>query len=439
MPRPKYRKHIESTDNTAQIGLMNNRRAYETIENRYNLALARKAKGKNNFRDDRLIEARDPTSYVHWARKASGAIKPVYPEFDLLSLGQGFGAGKVASKAFDKAFEVAAPHVKRQVVKGAYHVLKSRPMRPITRRGIEVAMRTAAAGNPIPEIKTMSNVIWSGHFGGKKRLFDIGNYILTGRKKGVKGWYNSLAVAPTDKEVVYYTGIPSPTKQLVGNDYIDAFLYGKRVDPRFGLKKVPTAPDFDGYAADLARFSQKKRNSVPTYEVIPDDNIVRGVTPTNISQAPSKFKRMDAEGAISVVDDRFVDTAGHNLDYDGDAIIRQTDLWQFLHDAYSKKYNTHGLLEKYGLKLVDDFGTPIITRTPWYRYKPNIVYNRGRRVAMFRNGGAIRINPANRGKFNATKRRTGKSTEELTHSKNPVTRKRAIFAQNAKKWRKRGG
>lgn len=47
----------------------------------------------------------------------------------------------------------------------------------------------------------------------------------------------------------------------------------------------------------------------------------------------------------------------------------------------------------------------------------------------------IKINPKNRGKFNATKKRTGKSTEELTHSKNPLTRKRAIFAQNAKRWR----
>lgn len=49
-------------------------------------------------------------------------------------------------------------------------------------------------------------------------------------------------------------------------------------------------------------------------------------------------------------------------------------------------------------------------------------------------GGSIHIKPENRGKFNATKRRTGKTTEELTHSKNPLTRKRAIFAQNAKKW-----
>ena len=49
----------------------------------------------------------------------------------------------------------------------------------------------------------------------------------------------------------------------------------------------------------------------------------------------------------------------------------------------------------------------------------------------------IHINPENKGKFNATKERTGKSTEELTHSKNPLTRKRAQFALNAKKWNKK--
>ena len=44
--------------------------------------------------------------------------------------------------------------------------------------------------------------------------------------------------------------------------------------------------------------------------------------------------------------------------------------------------------------------------------------------------GGIHIKKKNRGKFNALKKRTGKTTEELTHSKNPLTRKRAIFAQN---------
>ena len=45
----------------------------------------------------------------------------------------------------------------------------------------------------------------------------------------------------------------------------------------------------------------------------------------------------------------------------------------------------------------------------------------------------IEIKPENKGKFNATKKATGKSTEELTHSKNPITKKRAIFAKMAKR------
>ena len=54
--------------------------------------------------------------------------------------------------------------------------------------------------------------------------------------------------------------------------------------------------------------------------------------------------------------------------------------------------------------------------------------------SFLKSGGSIYIKPENKGKFTETKRRTGKTTEELTHSKNPITRKRAIFAQNAKKW-----
>ncbi len=56
------------------------------------------------------------------------------------------------------------------------------------------------------------------------------------------------------------------------------------------------------------------------------------------------------------------------------------------------------------------------------------------RRKKFKGGGSIHINPANKGKFNATKARTGKTTEELKHSSDPLTRKRATFAQNAAKW-----
>ena len=54
-------------------------------------------------------------------------------------------------------------------------------------------------------------------------------------------------------------------------------------------------------------------------------------------------------------------------------------------------------------------------------------------------GSGIHIKKENRGKFTKTKKRTGKTTEELTHSKNPLTRKRAIFAQNSRKWKHKDG
>jgi len=46
--------------------------------------------------------------------------------------------------------------------------------------------------------------------------------------------------------------------------------------------------------------------------------------------------------------------------------------------------------------------------------------------------GGIEIKKENRGKFTATMKKTGESAEELSHSKNPLTRKRAVFALNAK-------
>lgn len=57
------------------------------------------------------------------------------------------------------------------------------------------------------------------------------------------------------------------------------------------------------------------------------------------------------------------------------------------------------------------------------------------RYNTYDKGKSIHINPANKGKFNATKKRTGKTTEQLAHSKNPLTRRRAIFALNSRKFK----
>ena len=60
-------------------------------------------------------------------------------------------------------------------------------------------------------------------------------------------------------------------------------------------------------------------------------------------------------------------------------------------------------------------------------------------MAILKSKSGIHIKPENKGKFTATKKKTGKSTEELTHSSNPVTKKRAVFAQNAAKWKHANG
>lgn len=70
-------------------------------------------------------------------------------------------------------------------------------------------------------------------------------------------------------------------------------------------------------------------------------------------------------------------------------------------------------------------------------YGGDIMFDRNMQPVEMKSGGTIHINPKNKGKFNATKARTGKTTEELTHSKNPLTRKRAIFAQNSSRWNKK--
>lgn len=101
---------------------------------------------------------------------------------------------------------------------------------------------------------------------------------------------------------------------------------------------------------------------------------------------------------------------------------------------YKKNPNTYNPKQKNYQQLVNARANEVWNSPEIQNWYINFLRNEYR----FRNGGTIHINPANRGKFNATKRRTGKTTEELTHSKNPKTRKRAIFAQNAAKWRKRG-
>ena len=65
-------------------------------------------------------------------------------------------------------------------------------------------------------------------------------------------------------------------------------------------------------------------------------------------------------------------------------------------------------------------------------------YAYGGELAEYGKGGKIHIKPENRGKFTAYKKRTGKTTAEALHSKNPHVRQMANFARNAAKWKHKG-
>ena len=93
-------------------------------------------------------------------------------------------------------------------------------------------------------------------------------------------------------------------------------------------------------------------------------------------------------------------------------------------DDYLKKEFEQ--LDKYGWGQFERFSLP----QGWWHYIAWLSKQEG--ITEGKSG--INIKPENKGKFTATKKATGKSTEELTHSKNPLTKKRAIFAQNAKHW-----
>jgi hypothetical protein len=65
-------------------------------------------------------------------------------------------------------------------------------------------------------------------------------------------------------------------------------------------------------------------------------------------------------------------------------------------------------------------------------------YAWGGELPEYGKGGKIHIKKENRGKFTAYKKRTGKTTEEALHSKDPHVRQMANFARNAAKWHHKG-
>lgn len=253
----------------------------------------------------------------------------------------------------------------------------------VARRGIETAMRTTASSNPILEIKDNLKSMLHGRNGGIRRLSTIGRYILTGDRKGKKGYYNSLAGYGGEGNTDYYGGFFDPTwnvgRNYPGNDYIDAFLYNKTVDPAYGVKKVAQGRDFGPHSKYMEMKFGDKYDRTPVYEVVNKNRRYAGPV-ENVKQWTGND---EITSPIDFITDKGwgVNVGGHLIQRGttpgGYPVVRGQDIWKFDPKEYMKKWmNDYSdepmskykkFIINHGLRAIDKYGTPIITRTGWQR------------------------------------------------------------------------
>lgn len=251
------------------------------------------------------------------------------------------------------------------------------------RRLIETFMRTTPTENPIPEVvQNWKNMPLT-------RKAAIANYVLTGYRGKLRpfGYANSFAEESFLGTIPYYTGFTLCGSKSGGpSDMIDAYLYGREIDPVFGLKKINNG-DFGIHDSYVRTNYPHKAKDIPIYE--------QPLPPEEIAGFPPKDNNFFETGTVSSMRyDRSkmpfgpVNTAGHRVQYgktlSGEPVKREQDIWKFKRDEYisswrygldlgSKMLNNEknsrklDFLYNFGLNEVDRFGTPIITRTPWYR------------------------------------------------------------------------
>lgn len=234
----------------------------------------------------------------------------------------------------------------------------------VTKRGLEVAMHTTGAANPMRQIQDgwrMRN--W-------KQRGDVLNYILTGKNKN--GTSNTLGYLTKKGIPTFYTGLNSAGNVAgapeYGKDAVRTYLYG---EPLTGLKQV--SGNQLGVHSDYVLKNYPNKH-VKVYEVTqPLEN--GKFRPIN---EPYTIKVEGTGGDIYNFgpDEIYFDAAGHLIEHGiagKDYFTRHQDIWKFNSKDYMDKWMPNnegfGILKKlplkWGLDIVDHHGTPFIVRSPW--------------------------------------------------------------------------
>lgn len=171
-----------------------------------------------------------------------------------------------------------------------------------------------------------------------------------------------------------------------GDDVIDAYLYGKTIDPKYGLHRLYNSDA--GMHTDYVK--QKYPNKdIPVYEQEIDNSFFTPVTPTHNqikwdTPTGSDSSTIFSNGNIT---GKGVDVGGFMLKSgtrsDGLNVFQAQDIWKYNPGDYLRKWLTvphkdlrsaatdklKNTLMLMGLREADVLGTPVITRTPVYKYK----------------------------------------------------------------------
>lgn len=330
----------------------------------------------------------------------------------------------------------------------------------VYRRGAEVAMRTSANPDPTNAIKLGLNNIKAGKNGGYPRLFNIGNYIITGSKNGPKGYYNSLGetvenangktfvqrlINPEVQDQYYYTGFTNLNGQktpIGANDMIDAFLYQKEIDPRFGLKLHSVGDQFGIHRNYILNNYANKMHDIPVYITTPPKNRISN------QQSVKEVKKIgidsDSRQDFNTYENFKVNAGGHIRvlgkygNPSKDAFYSQ-DIWKFNPKDYTGKWGVGNKIKSWGLKKIDQLGTPVITRSEWEEVP---TFDNWYQAGHYNSGKDINIKPSKRGTFTKAAKQHGMSVQSFANKvlKNPskysaAMRKKANFAHNAASWK----
>lgn len=269
---------------------------------------------------------------------------------------------------------------------------------PQTKRAVEVAMRTTDAVDPLDTIVTNIKTLKQNN---RQQLKDVGRYILTGKRteSAIDRPYRTLATIHNPRSNMFeYTGFTD--WGVPNNDIIDAYLYGKQIDPRV-LKFVAKGKDFGLHTDYVRKTYPKKAKDIQVYEGgLGEESDYLSV----IKEQPSfNYNGIDKikgnTGSIrSLLDTGAnVNSAGHLVAIDKGGTRIAQDIWKFNPVEYISKWhvgddvtrptikdfiklpkaNLVPWVKRYalskaqqaGLKLVDDIGTPVIIRSKPFRYK----------------------------------------------------------------------